>query len=195
MKLPIQVVFRNMDPSPAAEDKARSLANKLDRYYDRIMSCRVVIEAHHRHHYKGNIYHVRIDLTLPHSELVVSRDPSQNHAHEDVYVAIRDAFNAIKRQLQDHVDKQRGRVKHHEPTPQGRITEIYPPADYGYIETIDGRRLRFTSSSVVDYDFESLEIGDRVSFIEAENTSAKETAASTVYIENKNSVADRTVEK
>lgn len=183
MELPIQVVFRNMDQSAAVEDKARKHAKKLEQYFDHIMGCRVVIESHHRHHNKGKLYHVRIDLTVPNAELVVSREPSEHHAHEDVYVAVRDAFNAIKRQLQDYVDKRRGDVKHHETPPHGRIREIAPLADYGYIETVDGRRVLFNSRSVVDYDFNKLEVGDVVSFAEAENG---EGVASTVYVERKN---------
>ncbi|KTD07945.1 HPF/RaiA family ribosome-associated protein [Legionella jamestowniensis] len=182
MKLPIQVIFRNMDHSTAAEQRALALARKLERYYDRIMGCRIVIESPHRHHQKGKLYHVRIDLTVPDAELVVSREPSEHHAHEDVYVAIRDAFNAIKRQLQAYVDQRRGHVKHHEIPLYGHVLEVYPPADYGYIETPDGRQIRFTSQSVIDYDFTKLEVGDRVRFAEAEN--AGETVASTVYVES-----------
>ncbi|CEK09405.1 HPF/RaiA family ribosome-associated protein [Legionella hackeliae] len=182
MKLPIQVIFRNMDHSSAAEDRARALANKLERYYDRIMSCRIVIESPHRHHSKGKLYHVRIDLTVPEAELVVSREPSEHHAHEDVFVAIRDAFHAITRQLKDYVEQRRGHVKHHEMPLYGHILEVCPPADYGYIETPDGRHVRFNSQSVIDYDFEKLEVGDKVRFAEVEG--AGEPVASTVYIES-----------
>lgn len=181
MKLPIQVIFRNMDHSPAAEKRALSLARKLERYYDRITGCRIVIESPHRHHHKGNLYHVRIDLTVPDAELVVSREPSEHDAHKDVYVAIRDAFNAIKRQLQAYVDQRRGHVKHHEMPLYGHVLEVCPSADYGYIETSDGRQIRFSSQSVIDYDFAKLEVGDRVRFAEVE--SAEEPVASTVYVE------------
>ncbi|KTD20996.1 sigma 54 modulation protein YhbH [Legionella lansingensis] len=184
MQLPIQVVFRNMEPSPTAEQKARSLAQKLERYFDKIMACRVVIESPHRHHHKGKLYHVRIDLTVPDAELVASRERSEHHAHEDVYVAIRDAFNAIKRQLQSYARQRRGEVKHHEQPLYGHVLEVCPPADYGYIETPDGRQIRFTSHSVIDYDFTKLEVGDRVRFAEVENANAEEPVASTVYVEN-----------
>jgi hypothetical protein len=55
-------------------------SEKLDKFYDRIMRCDVVVEAHHKHHHKGNLYHVRIDLTVPGSELVVNREPDEHHA-------------------------------------------------------------------------------------------------------------------
>lgn len=183
----MQVIFRNMDPSPAIEDKIRKEGKKLMRYYDHVISCRVAIELHHRHHHKGKLYHVRIDLTVPNAELVANREPPQDHTLEDVYVAIRDAFAAIKRQLQDYVRKQRGDVKHHEsPLHGGYIAEIAPLADYGYIESLDGRRLRFTSNSVINCDFNKLKEGDSVRFIAV--ISNEELAASTVYLEGKHHI-------
>ncbi|HAU4031075.1 TPA: ribosome-associated translation inhibitor RaiA [Legionella pneumophila] len=185
MLLPIQVTFRNMDPSKAVESRAIKLAKKLDCLYDKIMGCRVVIESSHRHHNKGKLYHVRIDLTVPDAELVVSRESSNKHAHEDVYVSLRDAFNAIERQLKNYANQRRGHVKRHEDSIRGgRVLEVCPIADYGYIETIDGRLIRFTGQSVVDYDINKLEVGDRVRFVETvKNT--QEAAASTVYVEGK----------
>src|SRR3989338_7713783 len=131
MKLPLQVVFRNMDPSAAIEARIRERAASLERYHDRIMSCRVAVELLHRHHHQGNLFHVRVDLKVPDGEIVANREPSEHHAHEDVYVAIRDAFNAVRRQLEDYVRRRRGVVKAHETPPHGRVAELYP--DYGKI--------------------------------------------------------------
>lgn len=114
MQMPLQITFRNMEPSAAVEDRVRERAARLDQYYDRIMSCRVVIESPHRHHHQGKVFHVRIDLTLPQGgELIVNRESEQDHAHEDVFVAVRDAFDAMQRQVQDYARKQRGEVKSH----------------------------------------------------------------------------------
>ncbi|MEK6562417.1 MAG: HPF/RaiA family ribosome-associated protein, partial [Candidatus Binatota bacterium] len=87
MKIPLQLTFRNMPPSEAIEAHIREKAAKLDAFSDRIMSCRVVVEAPHRHHHKGKLYHVRIDMTAPGGELIVNREPSKRAAHKDVYVA------------------------------------------------------------------------------------------------------------
>jgi ribosomal subunit interface protein len=176
---PIQVVFNNLKYSRAIEDNAHKHAEKLRKYFDRIMSCNVSIETH-RHHNKGKIYQVRIDLNVPNAALVVNRNLSENHAHEDVYVTIRDAFLAMTRQLKKYADKQRGEVKHHTYPLEGRILEIAPIADYGFIETSGGRSLRFTSKSVVDFDFNKLEIGNRVTFVEAMSNDGA--AISTVYV-------------
>lgn len=114
MQIPLQVTFRGIPPSEAVEARIREKASKLERFHSHIMSCRVAVEAEHQHHHQGNQYHIRIDITTPGKEIVVSREHHDNKAHEDVYVAIRDAFDAATRQLEDHARKQRGEVKTHQ---------------------------------------------------------------------------------
>lgn len=166
MQLPLQVVFRNMEPSAAVEARIRTLAHKLERYYDRIMSCRVLVEQHNRRRHQGNLFHVRLDVKVPNGELVASRDPDEDHAHEDVYVTIRDAFDAMRRQLEDYARRQRGETKTHETPLHGRVVELYPGGDYGKLETPDGRLVYFHRNSLVDGDFTKLEIGAEVRFVE-----------------------------
>lgn len=118
MEIPVQISFRNIEASPAVEERVREKVAKLEQYHDRITSCRVVIEAPHRQHHKGKLYHVSIDLTLPGEEIVVARDPKDDHAHEDVYVAIRDAFEAMRRQLKKRVRQTRERHTKGAPQPE-----------------------------------------------------------------------------
>src|SRR5690349_3407606 len=122
---PLQITFRNMAPSEVIEKKIRRKVAKLLQFYQHIVGCRVVVEAPHRHHRKGTSFLIRIDLALPGKELVINnaaepvhavkagkreaaelwtetREPSKEGAHEDLYVAIRDAFNAAGRKLQDY---------------------------------------------------------------------------------------------
>jgi ribosomal subunit interface protein len=113
MQIPLQINFQNMDPSPAIEARIREKAAKLEQFHDRIIGCKVVVEAPHRHHHKGKLYNVRIDISVPGKDVFVGHSGPLNHAHEDVYVAIRDAFNAAGRQLEDHVRRMRGAVKAH----------------------------------------------------------------------------------
>jgi ribosomal subunit interface protein len=166
MQVPLSISFRNVPPSPAIEADIREKAAKLEEFCDRITSARVVIETPHRQHRQGKLFHVRIDLRVPGRELVVSREPAAHHAYEDVYVAIRDAFDGAKRQLEDYVREMRGTVKAHEPTPQGRIVRLHPEDGYGFIETADGREVYFHQHSVVDGDFDRLRVGDEVRFSE-----------------------------
>lgn len=108
MQIPLQVTLKDMPQSDAVESRIREKTEKLSRFYDRIMSCRVVVETPQRHQHQGKLYSVRIDLTVPGAELVANRAQD-----EDVYVAIRDAFVAITRQLEDFARRQRGEVKTH----------------------------------------------------------------------------------
>ena len=168
MELPLQITFRDMEPSEAIEAKIREKTVKLDTVYDRIMGCHVVVQAPHRHHHKGKLYQVHIDLTVPQGELVVSREPKDDHTHEDVYVAIRDAFRAAERQLEDYARRQRGAVKTHElPQSVGKIAKLFPESNFGIITTPDGLEVYFHRNSVAEEAFDKLEIGTEVRFVES----------------------------
>lgn len=173
-----------MDPSAAIEARIRERAAGLEHYHDQIMSCRVAVEMHHRHHHQGNLFHVRVDLKVPEGEIVASREPAEHHAHEDVYVAIRDAFDAARRQLEDHARRRRGVVKEHAVSPHGRIAELL--ADSGKIETADGRLVYFHKNSVVDAGFDRLHVGAEVRFVEEMGELGPQ--ASTVHLVGKHHV-------
>lgn len=190
MQLPLQITFRDMEPSEAIEAKIRERVGKLDRFYDRIMACRVIIEAPHRHHHQGKLYHVRVDLTVPQDELLARREPPLHHAHEDVYVAIRDAFDAARRQLEDFARRERGAVKLHEPRPRGRVAKLFPREGYGFIETPDGREIYFHKNSVLGNAFRRLSVGTEVHFVEEEGEQGPQ--ASTVRVARKRRAAAST---
>lgn len=114
MQNPVQITFRGMEPSEAVDRRIRDKVKELDRFHDHIMTCHVTVDAPHRQHQQGNVFAVHIDIRVAHGEIVVNREHGHNHAHEDVYVAIRDAFGAAVRQLEDYARRQRGEVKHHE---------------------------------------------------------------------------------
>ncbi len=118
MKIQPRVSFHGLPRSDEVEELCHEEIGKLERYHDRITSCRVVIgEPHHRHH-KGNLFSVHIRLGLPGGEVDVNREPPAHHAHEDIHVALRDAFDAVRRRLQDFVRCQEGRTKQHDGRPQ-----------------------------------------------------------------------------
>jgi len=166
MQLPLQITFRHLDQSEALETCIRDHAAELDQFYDQIMSCRVVIESSHKHQHQGRLYQVHLDVTVPGKELVVSRESDQHHAHEDAYVAIRDAFDAMRRQLEDHARKQRGKVKSHEVPAHGKVSELVADEDYGRILTADGRDIYFHRNSLLNSNFDDLELGMEVRFDE-----------------------------
>jgi ribosome-associated translation inhibitor RaiA len=102
MDLPLQITWRDIAPSEAVEADIREKAQKLEHFYDHIVSCHVVVEAPHAHHHKGKLWRLHIEIKVPGHSINVSRDPEQDHAHEDLYVTVRDAFDAARRQLQDY---------------------------------------------------------------------------------------------
>lgn len=166
MQLPLQITFRHIEASEAVENNIRDHAGELEQFYDQIMSCRVVVDESHKHHHQGKLFQVHIDVTVPGKELVAGREPGQHHAHEDIYVAIRDAFDAMQRQLEDHARKQRGKVKSHEVPPHGKVSELAPDENYGRILTADGRDIYFHRNSLLNSNFDDLEIGMEVRFDE-----------------------------
>lgn len=110
MQIPLQITIRDIEHSDALETHIREKVKKLEEFFQHIMSCRVVVGMPHKHHHQGKHFNVRIDIGVPGSEIVINHDHS-----EDVYVALRDAFDAAKRQLEDYARKIRGNVKTHEP--------------------------------------------------------------------------------
>ncbi len=190
MQLPLQVTFRNMDPSDAVEARVREKAAKLERFIDRIVSCRVMIEAPHRRGHKGKLYHVRIDMAVPGGEIVVNKEKPEHHAHEDVYVAVRDAFDAAARQLEDHARRRRGDVKVHEAPLHGKVARLFPAEDYGFIAAADGSEVYFHRNSVVEGSFGDLKEGSEVRFVVAEAEGEKGPQASTVRPIGKHHIAD-----
>ena len=113
MQLPLQITFRGLVSSQSLTERITRKVSGLEQLYGRITSCRVVIDAPHQHHHKGKTYRVSIELSVPGADITVNRDRGLNHAHEDVYVAIRDAFDAASRQLQATISRGHGEEKRH----------------------------------------------------------------------------------
>lgn len=163
MGLPPQITLRGLEPNPALERVIRRKLSWLQRYFPYIMASRVVLEAPHRHQRKGRLYHMRIDLTVPGGELVVARNPSLDLAHEDVLVAIRDSFDAARRELMDHARLKRRQVKARAGTQNGWVTRL--DSGHGFLESEDGREVYFHRNSVRQ-GFERLAVGTKVHFTE-----------------------------
>ena len=186
MQIPLQITFRHIEPSEAYEAKIREKVQHLEKFAEHITGCRVTIDQEHKHHHQGKLFSVKLDITVPGKEIVVTRHPDEHHAHEDPYVTLRDTFNAAQRQLEDYVRKLRGKVKTHETPPHGKIKQLFPYEDYGLIETLDGREIYFHRNSVVEEDFNNLAEGDSVHFSEEMGEDGPQ--ASSVHIEGKHHV-------
>ncbi|HLN59831.1 MAG TPA: HPF/RaiA family ribosome-associated protein [Thermoanaerobaculia bacterium] len=123
----LKVHLLDMEPSPAVEARIRRWADRLSRYSEDIQNCEVWVESPHGHHRKGDLYGIRIRLTVPGEELAVYLQPSE----EDVHLSIREAFNAARRKLQDYERRRRGQVKAHPRAPgdASRRRQVPPRQD------------------------------------------------------------------
>lgn len=182
MEKPLDITFRHMDPSPAVEERIREKAVELERFFDRIVGCRVVVEQDHRHHRQGNLFRIRLDVALPGKTIAIDRKGPKNQAYQDVYVAIRDTFSAAKRKLEDHARIRRGRVKSHDVPPHGRVVRIDREQGFGFVELDDGYEVYFHRNSVVNGGFDSLEIGSDVRLAIDEKEGKRGPQATTVQL-------------
>jgi cold shock CspA family protein len=191
METPLQVTFTNVDHSDAVEARIREEVDKLERFYERITACRVAVEAPHRHGRKGTLYKVRIDLEAPGNSIIVDRAGPQDHAHEDIYVAIRDSFAAARRRLEDHARKQRGDVKQHAVPVHGTVARLIAEEGYGFVELADGQEIYFHRNAVVDGGFDKLRTGAEVRVEYVLGESGKGPQATTVAPIGKHHLVDR----
>ncbi len=113
MQIPLEITFRHMERSPAVESRIQQLMDRLEKFCPQIVHGRFVIEAPHHHHAQGRLFKVSIHLSVPGRDIVIGQDGVTDHSHEDPYVALRDAFKAARRQLQDYERVRRGDVKKH----------------------------------------------------------------------------------
>jgi ribosome-associated translation inhibitor RaiA/cold shock CspA family protein len=167
MQIPVDITYKEMEPTDALDLRIREWVAKLERVYDRITRCEVIVDAPHRHHRRGREYHVRVRLTVPGGrELVSSHDPGPDGAHEDIYVALRDAFTAIRRQLEDHVRLRLRRKSEERVEPShARVTFVDVEGEWGWLEPGDGRRVYFHCNSVLG-GIDRLKVGDEVRYTE-----------------------------
>jgi len=161
MQVPLQITFHDVSHSDALESHIREKAQKLEQFYSGLIGCKVVVDQPGLHQHKGKPFNIRIDLTVPGSEIVVDRQKD-----EDVYVALRDAFNAARRKLEDYGRRQRLDVKTHEPVLSGRVARLVPDERYGFITGIDGREYYFSAMNLANSSYDQLLEGDEVHFIE-----------------------------
>lgn len=172
-----QVSFDDLPVDEAVREVALDHVAELERFSGRITGCHVVIAQPHRHHRAGRLWSIRIDLAVPGGEIVVNRDHHLDHAHEDVFVALRDAFTAARRRLEDHARRMRGAEKTHADRCGGRVSKVFPLLGYGFIETPDGREIYFHRNALSDREFRLADVGSPVFFSEEEGDRGPQASA------------------
>ena len=175
MIIPLQITARETELDDLIRKEITERVEKLDKVYDRIMRCKVVVEEPKRHPHEGKMYSVHIIMTVPGAELVTKRE-----VNKDLYVAMRDSFVAARRRLEEFSREHRGEVKNHEESPRAQITALFPEKGYGFLTAPEGYDIYFHENSVVNKDFKKLAIGMEVRF--AEEMGEKGPQASSVVI-------------
>lgn len=165
MDIPLKIVVQDTEHSAALDDLIRKKADHLARYFPHIVGCRVAVDIPQKHSHQGKLFNVRVEVTVPGKEIVVARD-----RNEDVNVALRDAFDAARRQLEDWARRERGATKLHEPLVHGTIVRYFPEEGFGFIESEEGREIYFNRDNCVHPAFEKLDIGREVQFLVVEGS-------------------------
>ncbi len=178
MDIPLEIAWLNVEKSETVEARIRERVEKLPRYFNRINSCRIAVEMPHRSQHHGKEFHIRIEVRVPEHELVVSNNPGDRRDHYDAHLAIRDAFDAMDRRLEEHSRKMRGEVKTLSGPPQGTVVRKF--AEYGFVKMSDGQEVYFAPNAVVSGDFADLEVGAAVELTVAEGEGAMGPQASMV---------------
>ena len=199
--IPIQVTFRGLQHSDALEEVIRERVEWLEQFYAGIIGCRVVVELPHRHRRGGRHFHVRIEMTVPGgTPIVINQEPSLHGPLKDVeeaahtkdtdidavhrhaQVAIRDAFDAAKRRVQDFARQQRHATKTHAEPTAGHVASLSKAEGFGVIESGE-RQIYFARASVLEDAFDDLDVGTKVTFVEEKGDKGPQ--ASTVRVVGK----------
>lgn len=181
MQVPLEISFRNTEPSDVIRSEIEQEARKLEKFYNRITSCAVTVVAPNAHHRQGGLFKIDIRIAMPeHKDIIVNRSHDNVHEHEHITVAIKDAFAAAQRQIEDAARKMRGDVKLDSKPDHGRVAKLIAGADYGFITTVDDREIYFHRNSVLDGAFDRLTVGSEVRFTEEEGEKGPQ--ASTVRL-------------
>lgn len=167
MEVPlVQVTYRDMEPTPGMEAAIQDKVEHLLRYHDRIQRCHVVVEAPHSSPAQNpKSFRVLFDITVPGKEIAASKAPHDRPEHRDFYVALRDAYEAARRQLEVDRHKRRGETKVHEVPPHGIVSKLFPGDEHGFVFMPDGTEVYFHKNAVVEGDWDDLEVGDRVRIV------------------------------
>ena len=164
MEIPVKITYRHVRPSARIDEQIRREADELERFFPRIISCRVRVALPTVRARPGTPYNVQVDVTVPRREIVVSRHHRYDERLADARFAVEDAFHAARRMLEDHLRERRGLVKEHEVPTHGRVSKFFPEARYGFIETQDGDEIYFDERSVLD-GADRIERGTEVRFV------------------------------
>jgi cold shock CspA family protein/ribosome-associated translation inhibitor RaiA len=185
MRVPLEITFRDVPKTETIENLIQEKAAVLDRICDNLISCRVAVEKPHENQRVGNPFRVRITMRVPPGhELVVRRESTEGELSDRLPTVVRDAFDAARRRLKKLVDRQQGEVKSH-PAQENLayVVKLFEEQGYGFIKSLEGREIYFHRNSVLNDDFDRLELGTGVRYVATDGNEGPQ--ASTVQVVDK----------
>ena len=187
METTLRVAYKNLDRQykESIEEEIGILSRKMQKFSPSILGCRIIVGMPHKRHRDGNLFRATVTLNVPGKRIVVSRDCSLRRTNENIYVAVRRAFDDAARQLEEHAFRMARQVKAHDLLPRGIVTKLFPQEGYGFIEGYGGREIYFHRNSVID-GFDRLRKGSPVRFEEEEGEKGPQ--ASTVKLMGKHAM-------
>ena len=185
MDQPLELVFRGVDKSDSLVGLINEKVDKLNKICNYMNSCRIAVEKPQEHQRSGSPYRVRIDIRVPPGhEIVIRREPGDGNQHDTLETVLREAFGSAKRKLKEITDKQHAEVKKHPGQQVGAVVaELDKKEGYGFLLSTDGRRIYFHRNAVTNHDFDRIELGTGVHYVEREGDKGPQ--ASTVHIVDK----------
>jgi cold shock CspA family protein len=175
MSAQLRIDSRNIVLPASITKRINRRVAKLEQVFNRITSCKLTVDGPQGLPRKGGQYSVKLDLSVPGKEIVITR-----HQAESLAVAIRRTFDAAQRRLEEYSRIRRQDIKRHEGPPQGNIVRLFPEDGYGFIADDEGREIYFHRNSVLESGFDRLQPGSRVRFAEEQGNDGPQ--ASTVSL-------------
>ena len=178
MQAPIEIAFQHCKPSEEIRAEVAKQAKRLEKFSDRITSCHVAIAGPQTRHRQGDLFKIDVRIAMPeHHDVIVTRTHGDAPEREHPLVAVREAFDAAVRQIEDAARDMRGQVKEHMAESHGRVTKFLAGEDCGFIETAEGREIYFHRNAVLGGAFDRLTIGSEVRFVEEEGVKGAQSSA------------------
>ena len=169
METPPQITFRGLEARPEIHEMIEEKLAKLEEVSDRITSCRVTVEMRSAKGHKGQLYQVAVEMEVPGGTVNVNNKPGDLGAHEDLRVAIRDSFDAARRQLREYMARMAEQTTHPHPERRhGTVVRLFPEDGYGFIETTEKDEVFFDRASVNNNGWKQLDILSEVAFTHKE---------------------------
>jgi len=167
MQTPVEITFQHYEPTADIRSAIAKQVERLERFSSRIVACRVVVSGPETRHRSGDLFQVDVRITMPgHKDVIVGKRHGDAAEHEHALVALRHAFDAAVRQVEDAMRDLREEVKQHAAESHGRVAKLIAGENYGFIETPDGREVYFHRNAVLNGAYDRLVVGSEVRFFE-----------------------------